>query len=225
MTPVHGRIGPGEAQPGTRAGLGRRRSTLVVAAVSALAAVVWTAAVASGRLARIDQAVFDAVAAFRTEAGVGYMILISYLGSEYLMPLFLLAVGLAVGRRSPRWGWFISVVAISANVWQLALKNLLFISRPPPLLPYWQKAGYPSGHTLVGLCFAWSVLLYLRRRPGGGDRRWWSVVRAWLMFWPLVVGWSRVYIAAHWISDVVGALLLGVMHLSAAWWIYGAKLE
>lgn len=213
--------------PGAVAGPGRgfRRSAAAVALLAALAAAAWTFAVVGGRLGPPDQAVFDAVARLRTEAGLTVMIAIGYLGSEYLTPVLLLAAALAVGRRSPCWGWFVALLAVSANLWQIALKHLLSIPRPPPLFPYWQKAGYPSGHTLVGLCFAWSVLLYLRcRHPGAGGRLR-PCLYALLAVWPFVIGVSRVYVAAHWFSDIVGGLLIGVMHLSAAWWLYGGRLD
>jgi len=204
----------------------RRRPFLLAALASAVLAVCWTAATASGRFAPLDQNVFDAIARLRTAAGTSLMMAVSYLGSEYLTPVLLLGAGLAIGRRSAKWGWFIAITVISANVWQIALKHWLAISRPPPLFPYWQKAGYPSGHAMVGLCFSWGILLYLRSQYPGWPRRWWErAAAAVLAAWPLAVGFSRVYLAAHWMSDIVGGLLLGVMHFTAAWGLYGRELE
>jgi undecaprenyl-diphosphatase len=211
------------------AGGSRRRDprdpALAVALAFMLAAAAWTWAVTSGALATADQAVFDFVARHRGPTGIRLAIAVSYLGSEYMVPVLLLAVAVAVGRRSRPWSWFFVVAVLSATLWQIGLKHLLDVPRPPPVFPYWQKAGYPSGHALAGLCFGWSAAAYLRWRIPGWPKGWGWAAAILLALWPLLVGASRVYLAAHWTSDIVGGILLGVMNFSGIWWYFGAEFS
>ena len=60
--------------------------------------------------------------------------------------------------------------------------------------------AFPSGHTGGAAGFA-AVLLF-RRRPGWGYA---------LMILPIVVGFSRIYLDRHRLSDVVAAMLVGTL--------------
>ncbi len=42
--------------------------------------------------------------------------------------------------------------------------------------------------------------------PEGGRRYWWGVVA---VFFSMMMGLSRAYLAAHWLSDAVAGVLLG----------------
>lgn len=154
------------------------------------------------------------------------MLAFSYLGSEYLTPLLLLVALIWLARRARPWAAYLAINVFGANLSQIVLKHSLGLPRPdPPLFPYWQAAGYPSGHTFIGLAFGWGILLYLNMKQPW----WWSGARrrllaALLMAWPLIVGGSRVYLDAHWASDIVGGLLLGTTYFLASLWIFGRWL-
>ena len=77
-------------------------------------------------------------------------------------------------------------------------------SRPP--LPLVVTGGYsfPSGHAVAGAAIAVALLLVLM--PAGPTRRKWEVLAASAAF---VMALSRVYLNAHWFSDVVAGVLLG----------------
>ena len=62
--------------------------------------------------------------------------------------------------------------------------------------------AYPSGHTVTAVC----VYGYLSSQTSG-----WK--RAVCILLPLLVAWSRVALGHHWLSDVLGGLLLGVIWL------------
>ncbi len=154
------------------------------------------------------------------------MLAFSYLGSEYLTPLLLLGALILLARRARPWAAYLAMSVFGANLWHIVLKHTLAVPRPvPPLFPYWQAAGYPSGHTFIGLAFSWGILLYLNvKRPW-----WWTGARrnlfaALLAIWPVIVGGSRVYLDAHWASDIVGGFLLGTTHFLASLWVFGRWL-
>ncbi|MDP2860012.1 MAG: phosphatase PAP2 family protein, partial [Bacillota bacterium] len=69
------------------------------------------------------------------------------------------------------------------------------------------------------------VLVYLNARQpwwwAGPTRR---LLTALMALWPMVVGGSRVYLDAHWASDIMGGFLLGTAHFFASLWIFGRWL-
>ncbi|WP_375448334.1 phosphatase PAP2 family protein [uncultured Fibrella sp.] len=94
-----------------------------------------------------------------------------------------------------------------------------FVRKRPTLVAYYVESGYsfPSGHsatamTLYGLLGYWLV----RGRRRIGNRWLVGLCAAGLI---LVVGFSRIYLGVHFLSDVLGGYLLG-----ACWLIVGIVL-
>jgi undecaprenyl-diphosphatase len=64
--------------------------------------------------------------------------------------------------------------------------------------------SFPSGHAVAGAATAVALVLVLL--PSGPARRRWEFVAIGFAF---VMALSRVYLNAHWFSDVVAGVLLG----------------
>jgi membrane-associated phospholipid phosphatase len=90
---------------------------------------------------------------------------------------------------------------------ELALTWLkTFFHRGRPLAPLVDISGFsfPSGHAVAGAALA--VALVLVAFPPGPRRRKWEIIAIGFAF---VMAFSRVYLSAHWFSDVVAGVLLG----------------
>jgi undecaprenyl-diphosphatase len=133
-----------------------------------------------------------------------------------------LGLGLLLWRRGRR-GWAVALVVSSAGASLLneAFKRLFLRPRPPA--PYLSASGYafPSGHATLALAFyglcAW---LALRSRLPRG----WKVLAVGAsILLVLVVGASRVYLSAHWLSDVLGGYATGAAWLTLC--ITGLRLR
>lgn len=89
------------------------------------------------------------------------------------------------------------------------LKFLYQLPRPdlfPTLLP---AAGYsfPSGHALISVCLYGTLAgMWVVRHP---KRPWAWVGAAGLLSCAAVIWWSRLYLAVHWPTDVLGGVLAG----------------
>ena len=98
--------------------------------------------------------------------------------------------------------WVITWAA--AELTLTAAKAFFHRGRPP--LPLVDVVGFsfPSGHAVAGAATAVALVLVLL--PAGPARRRWEFVAIGFAF---VMALSRVYLNAHWFSDVVAGVLLG----------------
>ncbi|HTG47481.1 MAG TPA: phosphatase PAP2 family protein [Actinomycetota bacterium] len=84
------------------------------------------------------------------------------------------------------------------------LKASFHRGRPPNPLVITHDFSFPSGHAVATA--ATSVALVLALLPPGEHRRKWEWLAVGISF---VMSFSRVYLAAHWFSDVVVGTMLG----------------
>ena len=79
-------------------------------------------------------------------------------------------------------------------------------ARPRPPDPLFMTTGYsfPSGHAVAAVVTAVGIVIVLL--PPGASRTRWEI-RA--IVFVLVMALSRVYLNAHWLSDVVEGVLIG----------------
>jgi undecaprenyl-diphosphatase len=113
------------------------------------------------------------------------------------------SIVLLVRRRLHRLSAFL-LTWLASEVLLNHMKSFMHRGRPPG--PLVDVAGYsfPSGHAVAGAATA--VALVLAFFPPGARRRKWELIAAAFAF---VMAFSRVYLSAHWFSDVVAGVLLG----------------
>jgi undecaprenyl-diphosphatase len=91
-----------------------------------------------------------------------------------------------------------------AEIVLAAAKGFFHRGRPPGALVDTVGASFPSGHAVAGAATAVALVLVLL--PPGRERRRWEIAAVAFAF---VMASSRVYLHAHWFSDVVAGVLLG----------------
>ncbi|MFH0804699.1 MAG: phosphatase PAP2 family protein [Patescibacteria group bacterium] len=111
------------------------------------------------------------------------------------------------------------LLVVAGNILTPAMKLLFGRPRPGAASVHvlWHFTGYsfPSGHALGAVLFTAAVLLFFwsHIRP---EHRWVAYVVA--AVWILLVGYCRVYLGAHWLSDVVAGYLI------AGLWLLGIRV-
>jgi undecaprenyl-diphosphatase len=117
-------------------------------------------------------------------------------------------------RRRPRLAVFVAVTALGSSLLNGLIKTTVHRARPHFADPVATAVGksFPSGHTQAATVgFGLLVLVFLPYLPA--RTRPWAWVGAALMV--ALVGFSRIALGVHYLTDVVGGLLVGSAWLLA----------
>lgn len=137
---------------------------------------------------------------------------ITNLGSAPVLGVLLVLVEAVLLYRRDRAKALFLVAAIGGSV---ALNGTLkvAIERPRPVLPWAHVLpdfSFPSGHTMNTLVFYLAIALIVWVTYG---RRIGSVAVVLALVIAVAVGFSRIYLGYHYLSDVVGGFLAGLAWL------------
>jgi undecaprenyl-diphosphatase len=156
-------------------------------------------------IGRWDESVFHFMDDIRDSILTGIAKVLSFVGSGVVtIPLRVVVAGWLVFRRHWRalaawlltWGF--------AELALAAAKTFFHRGRPPLPLVDTRGFSFPSGHAVAGASIGIALVLVLL--PPGSRRRGWEFGAAGFAF---AMAMSRVYLNAHWFSDVVAGVLLG----------------
>lgn len=113
-------------------------------------------------------------------------------------------------RRMRSWAMVVAATGLGAVALTRGFKQLYARTRPPPdvqVIQYLTNA-LPSGHALGSTVVAGVVAAVVLLRPGAG-RRSRVLAPGVAAAFVLAVSASRVYLGAHWLTDVLTGMLLG----------------
>ena len=116
-------------------------------------------------------------------------------------------------RQMPWIGAHLLVVSIGSLSLNPTMKRLLDRDRPAlfPLRGMYNWASYPSGHAILTTALYFTIALLLQRERGW---RWPFLVAPVIVF---LTCYSRLYLAVHWPTDIIGGLLIGIVWLVGTW--------
>ncbi len=138
--------------------------------------------------------------------------------------LVVVIIGILVWWRIGRLESILIPVAGLLTLVNTALK--LAIKRPRPsadlaqVLSHEQDNGFPSGHAFFAIVILGPLAYFIFINVKNHTLR--TVVLVGLIALILLIGASRVYLAVHWPSDVIGGYLIGGALLTALIWFYQA---
>jgi membrane-associated phospholipid phosphatase len=189
--------------------LGRpRRTALLTAGVVAVTAVVFAVVADHAMLARIqrvDDAWLRLMVSGRAPPLTAVAKVFNVLGLVYVtLPARILLAGFLALRR--RW-WHLAAFAsaiVLSEVLIGSLKGVYDRARPPGSLVATSGASFPSGHAIAASVTVVAAVIALV--PPGRRRALWGAAA---VAFSIVMGLSRAYLAAHWLSDATAGILLG----------------
>ena len=192
--------------------------TLTVA-IGALA--VWAFAgltqdvVGHDEAALVDPHVLRWVASHRTDWLTSVMKAVTRLGSTaVIVPLFVIVISVLVIRRRDWWSSALLALAVTGAMGLYNIvKGAVGRVRPPRGLwiGHYGGGSFPSGHASQSIAFLGMLAIVLSAGRSGKSR---AVIWTGAVLVVVMVGASRVYLGAHWLSDILGGWALGVAWLS-----------
>ncbi|MEQ9314779.1 MAG: phosphatase PAP2 family protein [Henriciella sp.] len=170
-------------------------------------------------IAGFDKLAIDAVLATRSAANDWIVVLVTLLGDGTALTLIGIGIVVALGLRSAWWpAAGCAVVFLTTPFIVKAVKLLVGRDRPvPDLYTGVESFSFPSGHMTNSMVIYGGLALLAARALEG---RWRTAALAGLAILIVSIGASRVYLGAHWPSDVVAAMLLASAMLSLIWWTF-----
>lgn len=192
------------------------RVSLAIIGASAVGLIVWTALVVTGTLDRFDATtVAPPLAPGSAWAQIfAALAIVTWPGVAYLVMVILAFWSLQRRLRSLGIAILLSVaLGVAVNYLMKAV-----IARPRPDSPHElitnHGYAYPSTHvTATVLAMIMVVAVVTVTRQSLTNQGWWRTGAAALV---LLVAFDRWILNAHWISDLVGAVLLGVLLASVS---------
>ena len=94
------------------------------------------------------------------------------------------------------------------------VKNLVESPRPTDGLMFSSGFSFPSGHTAGSIVFCGTIAFFVWQHWKSVSAR--ASIGTGVTVISSCVGFSRIYLNVHWVSDIIGAGMLGVFWLSGA---------
>jgi membrane-associated phospholipid phosphatase len=190
---------------------------LVILGLTAASAAVYDAVAEKDGVSSLDRPALAQVIAWRTPLADRIFTGFTHLGGPLLMTLIASAVTLLMV-----WRWrsptplILMIIAVAGSLTFTNVGKAIVGRARPPLSdavpPYEHAFSFPSGHTLnstvIAGLVAYLVAIRLTSRLGIAL----CVVLA--AAWAAAMGFSRVFLGHHWLTDVIFAWLLGLAWLA-----------
>jgi undecaprenyl-diphosphatase len=166
---------------------------------------------------QFDFLVFERVSTLESDNTTRFMQFITFFGNhKFLIPANLLLVAYFLFIKKRKWYSIkIPVIAIGGVLLMFVLKNLF--NRPRPLIPLLEPVkglSFPSGHALMSMAFYGLLIFIVWENVKNRKTKW--VLTIGLLFFILLIGFTRIYLRVHYFSDVLAGFAAGIIWLSVS---------
>lgn len=155
-----------------------------------------------------NSAIYHALQDLRTAPGDAVMIAITELGDTTVVVAVTMVVLLwLIWKRAWRTAAYWLIAIAGASALNTVIKVALHRARPGELLySGWSAFSFPSGHSTINVVLYGFLAFLIAREIRPAWRLAVALGAATLIF---LIAFSRLYLGAHWLSDVLGGLAFG----------------
>jgi undecaprenyl-diphosphatase len=165
---------------------------------------------------RFDAVVRDAVHSLASPALTVFFATVTWLGSElFLIPFGALVVWRLAAEGRQHAAALLVLAAAGGEALDQILKLTFHRGRPSPFFgyPLPDTYSFPSGHSMISICFFGVLAAVLTARMVSRAKR--TVVWTAAAALALIIGISRIYLGVHYPSDVLAGYCAAVIWVAA----------
>ena len=170
--------------------------------------VILTIFVSLGKLDTIDKVVFDNIIRLKNASLTGFLYVITQLASTIgTFALLLIISFIFIKHKSFSDFKYVIINVASGVVLMYVIKNI--IRRIRPTWKWITQGGfsYPSGHTISSVLLYGTLILLVNKKISNVKLK--RILTIMLCIMIVLTGVSRIYFGVHYLSDVLGSILLG----------------
>lgn len=160
---------------------------------------------------------------WRSPTGDSIMVCITLLGeSKVLLPLIATLFLLFALKKHWRTAWHVLALGVFTVIGSEAFKHIIHSPRPWGIVHSPAGASFPSGHATISTVIFLGLALLLTKAFNNRYQRFFYRLSAVVI---IAICISRMYVGAHWFTDVLGGVLLGSSILMLIVLSYNRKAE
>ena len=164
--------------------------------------------IAGDPLVRADAAIFPFLQSLRTSAVDQVMVAITELGdAAVVLPVLVVTLVWLAGQRAWRAAFYGLAAVAGASLFAFLMKITLRQTRPDSIFAGWNSYSFPSGHATASTALYGFLVVLICREVGARARVLVTLAAVLLVG---AIAFSRLYLGAHWLSDVMAGLAFGV---------------
>lgn len=161
-----------------------------------------------GYLTHLNEPVLALLRSLHTHVGDNIMVAVTLLGDRYVqLTSGILIFGLLIWKQYHRAAFhWLSVIFLSAAAGE-TIKFLYYSPRPTGLLHQSTSSSFPSGHVLLSTALFGFLAIVIGHYSRASQRKIPLLIASFFIF---AIALSRIYLGAHWLTDVLASLFLGL---------------
>ena len=183
---------------------------IIILTISLILFTIITYAIFNNKINTIDQNIHSYILNIRNDNLTSILITITNISSAYA--LIVLSILLLLIMKKKKLPLLISLNLIISFISNQITKQI--ITRPRPIgINLIEETGYsyPSGHAMISMAYfgfiAYLIYKYVKNKLIK------TILISSIFILIILIGFSRIYLGVHYLSDIIGGFLLSIVYL------------